>query len=146
MKRLLGLTFILFNWANASHGVPIAPNYTSGKLDSTTTQRQVTNEVIVSEDFNTGWVHSVSGTGIKPSTGIINPTAHTEIKHTTATGGTSTWTGLDINTSPNFSLIEPGISFTYTSSYQGPGLRNRTSITRTIETDTTITSTSVFSQ
>ena len=146
MKRFIGLLFILFGWSNPSYGVPIAPNYTSGKLDSTTTQRQVISEVIVSEDYNSGFVHSVSGTGITPSTGHINPTDTTTIRHTTTSGGTSTWTGLDLDTSPNWSLTEPGGTFTYTSSYQGPGLRNRTSITRQTEIETTIISSSVFSQ
>ena len=48
--------------------------------------------------------------------------------------------------SPNWSLTQPGGTFTYTSSYQGPGLRNRTTITRTSEIETTIVSSSVFSQ
>ena len=146
MRRILGLLVVVLSWPNASHAVPISPNFSSGKLDSTTTQRQVISEVIVSEDFNTGWVHSVSGTGIKPTTGVINPTSHTEIRHTTLNGGTSTWTGLDINTSPDFSLVTDGGAFQYTSSYQGPGLRNRTQITRTSEIETTIQSSSVFSQ
>ena len=145
MKRLTGLILILLGWSNPSQAVPISPNFSSGKLDSTTTQRQVINEVIVSEDFNTGWVHSVSGVNVKPSTGYINPTAHLEVKHTTLNGGTTTWTGLDLNTSPNWVLTDPGSSFQYTSSYQGPGLRQRTTITRTVETETSVTSSSVFS-
>ena len=146
MRRLVGLIFILLSWAEPSHSVPVVPNYTSGKLDSTTTQRQVISEVIVSEDYNSGFVHSVSGTGITPSTGHINPTGLTTISHTTTSGGTSTWTGLDLDTSPNWSLTQPGGTFTYTSSYQGPGLRNRTTITRSQEIETTIVSSSVFSQ
>ena len=146
MKRLTGLILILLGWSNPSQAVPISPNFSSGKLDSTTTQRQVINEVIVSEDFNTGWVHSVSGVNVKPSTGYINPTAHLEVTHTTLNGGTTTWTGLDLNTNPKFSIVTDGANFMFTSSYQGPGLRNRTTITRTSEIDTTITSSSVFSQ
>ena len=145
MKRILGLLVVVLSWPNVSHAVPISPNFSSGKLDSTTTQRQVISEVIVSEDFNTGWVHSVTGTGIKPTTGHINPTAITEITQTTSSGGTTTWTGLDLNTSPNWVLTDPGSSFQYTSSYQGPGLRQRTTITRTVETETSVTSSSVFS-
>ena len=146
MGRLVGLIFILLSWADPSHSVPVVPNYTSGKLDSTTTQRQVISEVIVSEDYNSGFVHSVSGTGITPSTGHINPTGLTTISHTTTSGGTSTWTGLDLDTAPNWALTTPGGTFTYTSSYQGPGLRNRTTITRSQEIETTIVSSSVFSQ
>ena len=145
MRRIVGVIFIFLGWVKPSYGVPVMNNFSSGKLDSTTTSRQVINEVIVSEDFNTGWVHSVTGTGIKPTTGHINPTAITEIKQTTSSGGTTTWTGLDLNTSPNWVLTDPGSSFQYTSSYQGPGLRQRTTITRTVETETSVTSSSVFS-
>jgi hypothetical protein len=146
MKRLVGLIFILLSWADPSHSVPVVPNYTSGKLDSTTTQRQVISEVIVSEDYNSGFVYSVSGTGIEPSTGHINATGLSTIRHTTTDGGTSTWTGLDLETAPNWSLSTPGGTFTMTTSYQGPGLRNRTTITRTQEIETSIVSSSVFSQ
>ena len=90
--------------------------------------------------------YSVSGTGIAPSTGHINPTGLTTISHTTTSGGTTTWTGLDLNTAPNWSLTTPGGTFTMTQSYQGPSLRNRTTITRTSEIETTIVSSSVFSQ
>ena len=145
MKRLLGLLVVVLSLPNASHAVPISPNFSSGKLDSTTTQRQVISEVIVSEDFNTGWVHSVSGTGIKPSTGVINPTSHTEIRHTTLNGGTSTWTGLDMNTSPDFSLVTDGGAFQYTSSYQGPGLKSFTRISRDIVTESVTNTMSTFS-
>lgn len=146
VRRIWWVLIALLSTGNPSDSVPVVPNYTSGKLDSTTTQRQIISEVIVSEDYNTGYVLSVSGTGIKPSTGHINPTGLTTINQTTTTGGTSKWTGLDLNTAPNWSLVEPGGTFTFTNSYQGAGLRNRTTITREQEIETTIVSSSVFSQ
>ena len=126
--------------------VPVVPNFSSGQLTQTTTSRSVISEAIVSEDFATGWQYTVTGTGINLNGASIEPAAIINTNTTSASGITTKWTGLDINNKPDWTLTNPGGSFQFQSSYSGPGLQNRTTITRTIETDTTIESVSVFSQ
>ena len=126
--------------------VPVVPNFSSGQLTQTTTSRSVISESIVSEDFATGWQYTVSGTGISLDGASIEPSAIINTNTTAASGKTTKWTGLDVQNKPNWTLTQPGGSFQFQSSYSGPGLQNRTTITRTIETDTTIESVSVFSQ
>ena len=126
--------------------VPVVPNFSSGQLTQTTTSRSVISESIVSEDYATGWQYTVSGTGINLDGASIEPGAIINTNTTSASGITTKWTGLDVNNKPNWTLTQPGGSFQFQSSYSGPGLQNRTTITRTIETDTTIESVSVFSQ
>ncbi len=129
-----------------ANAVPVVPNFSSGQLTQTTTSRSVISESIVSEDFATGWQYTVSGTGINLDGASIEPSAIINTNTTAASGITTKWTGLDVNNKPNWTLTNPGGSFQFQSSYSGPGLQNRTTITRTIETDTTIESVSVFSQ
>ena len=129
-----------------ANAVPVVPNFSSGQLTQTTTSRSVISEAIVSEDFATGWQYTVSGTGISLNGASIEPSAIINTNTTAASGITTKWTGLDVNNKPNWTLTQPGGSFQFQSSYSGPGLQNRTTITRTIETDTTIESVSVFSQ
>tara|TARA_B100001250_G_scaffold208378_1_gene178862 strand:- start:973 stop:1461 length:489 start_codon:yes stop_codon:yes gene_type:complete len=126
--------------------VPVVPNFSSGQLTQTTTSRSVISESIVSEDYATGWQYTVSGTGINLNGASIEPGAIINTNTTSASGITTKWTGLDVTNKPNWTLTQPGGSFQFQSSYSGPGLQNRTTITRTIETDTTIESVSVFSQ
>ncbi len=132
--------------ATPANAVPVVPNFSSGQLTQTTTSRSVISESIVSEDFATGWQYTVSGTGISLNGASIEPSAIINTNTTAASGITTKWTGLDVNNKPNWTLTNPGGSFQFQSSYSGPGLQNRTTITRTIETDTTIESVSVFSQ
>ena len=129
-----------------ANAVPVVPNFSSGQLTQTTTSRSVISESIVSEDYATGWQYTVTGTGINLDGASIEPGAIINTNTTSASGITTTWTGLDVNNKPNWTLTQPGGSFQFQSSYSGPGLQNRTTITRTIETDTTIESVSVFSQ
>lgn len=145
MRRLL-VAFSFLLAPLPALAVPVVPNFGTGQLTQSSTQRSVISEVIVSEDFATGWQYTVSGSGIQHSGTSIEPAAIINTNTTAASGITTTWTGLDVNQKPNWSLTTPGGSFQFQSSYSGPGLQNRTTITRTIETDTTIDSVSVFSK
>ena len=119
--------------------VPVVPNFSQGQLTSRTESRVVTSETIVSEDFSTGWEYTVSGQNVKPSSNNITAPA-------VDNGITTTWKGLDLNNKPTWSIVEPGANFMFAETYSGAGLRNRTTVTRTVEADTIIESTSVFSQ
>ena len=125
--------------------VPVVPNFSQGQLTSRTESRVVTSETIVSEDFSTGWEYTVSGQNVKPSSNNITAPA-VDAGSITVNGITTTWKGLDLNNKPTWSIVEPGASFMFAETYSGAGLRNRTTVTRTVEADTIVESTSVFSQ
>lgn len=146
ISKLKYVAIVAVAFATPANAVPVVPNFSSGQLTQTTTSRSVISESIVSEDYATGWQYTVSGTGINLDGASIEPGAIINTNTTSASGITTKWTGLDVNNKPNWTLTQPGGSFQFQSSYSGPGLQNRTTITRTIETDTTIESVSVFSQ
>ena len=63
----------------------------------------------------------------------------------TLNGVTSTWTGLDLDNKPNFTISTPGAAFQFTESYIGPGLSNHTIIQRETTIQSVTNTTSVFS-
>jgi hypothetical protein len=58
---------------------------------------------------------------------------------------TSSATGLNFNNS-NFTITDPGKSFQFTTTYQGPGITNQTVIQRTTEVISVTDTTSIFTQ
>ena len=139
MRKLLLLFFIYASPANAN----IVPNFTTGTMSSTTNTTTSITESITSKDYKTGYEYTVTGTGISAS-GDISPDA-TQVTGTVG-GQSYTWTGADLTTKPNWTLTNPtsGDAFQFQESYSGPGLQNVTTINRQIETESVVTTTSVF--
>lgn len=132
-----------------SYAQPVTPNFTTGTMSSTTNTTTSISESIVSTDyFGNSYEYSVTGTGISTNGGVAPNTKNVT---RTINGETQTYTGLDLSTAnkPVFTLTSPtsGAAFQYSESYRGPGgISNITSITRQIESESVVTSTSVFSQ
>ena len=146
MRKLL-LIFLFFGLP--SYAQPVTPNFTTGTMSSTTNTTTSISESIVSTDyFGNSYEYSVTGTGISTDGGVAPNTTDVSA---TVNGQQYTYTGLDLSTGnkPVFTLINPtsGAAFQYSESYRGPGgVSNITSITRQIESESVVTSTSVFSQ
>ena len=146
MKKLLLLFFLYALPVNAQ---PIVPNFTTGTVSSTTNTTTSINETITSTDYHgNSYEYTVTGLGVT-SDGSISP--NTTNVNGTVGGQSYTWTGLDLSSEnkPVFTLTSPtsGAAFQYSESYRGPGgISNITSITRQIESESVVTSTSVFSQ
>ena len=146
MRKLL-LIFLFY--AIPSYGQPVTPNFTTGTMSSTTNTTTSITETIVSTDYyGNSYEYSVTGTGISTD-GAVAP--NTTDDSATVNGQTYTYTGLDLSTGnkPVFTLTNPtsGAAFQYSESYRGAGgVSNITSITRQIESESVVTSTSVFSQ
>ena len=146
MRKLL-LIFLFY--AIPSYGQPVTPNFTTGTMSSTTNTTTSITETIVSTDYyGNSYEYSVTGTGISTD-GAVAP--NTTDVSATVNGQTYTYTGLDLSTGnkPVFTLTNPtsGAAFQYSESYRGAGGgSNITSITRQIESESVVTSTSVFSQ
>ena len=98
-------------------------------------------------DYNTGWQYSVTGSGVSAS-GNLTPTGSGSTNNTNITldGVTSTWTGLDLDQRPNFTMTNQGGAFQFSESYMGPGLSNHTIIQRTTTIQSVTDTTSTFTQ
>ena len=146
MRRLL-LIFLFFGIP--SYAQPVTPNFTTGTMSSTTNTITSISESIVSTDyFGNSYEYSVTGTGISTDGGVAPNTTDVSA---TVNGQQYTYTGLDLSTEnkPVFTLTNPtsGAAFQYSESYRGPGgVSNITTITRSITSESVVTSQSVFSQ
>ena len=146
MKKLLLLVFLFSVPVNAQ---PIVPNFTTGTVSSTTNTTTSINETITSTDYHgNSYEYSVTGLGVSTDGSVAPDTTNV---NGTVGGQTYTWTGLDLSreNKPVFTLTDSnsGNAFQFTETYRGPGgVSNVTVIQRNIESQSVITSTSVFSQ
>jgi len=133
--------------AQTAVAVPVVPNFTQGSMTSNTTTTSTVTETINSMDYNTGWQYSVTGSGVSAS-GNLTPTGSGSTNNTNITldGVTSTWTGLDLDQRPNFTITNQGGAFQFSESYMGPGLSNHTIIQRTTTINSVTDTTSTFTQ
>ena len=146
MKKLL---LLLLLYAIPVKSQPVVPNFTTGTLSSTSNTTTSISEPITSTDyFGNSYEYSVTGLGVTTD-GSVAP----DTKNVTGTvnGESQTWTGLDLSTAnkPQFTLNDStsGNPFQFTETYRGPGgISNVTTIQRNIESESVVTSTSVFSQ
>ena len=126
------------------NAVPVVPNFTQGSMTSNTETTSTVTETINSMNYNTGYEYVITGTNMQHDGASISPPSTTGNSNT-LNGVTSTWTGLDLNNKPNFTLTTPGADFQFVESYSGPGLSNHTIIQRTTEIQSVTTTTSTFS-
>jgi len=124
--------------------VPVVPNFTQGSMTSNTETTSTVTETINSMSYKTGYDYVISGTNIEHDGNTISAPSSTGNSNT-LNGVTSTWTGLDLQDKPNFTITNQGGAFQFTESYTGPGLSNHTIIQRTTEIQSVTNTTSVFS-
>ena len=124
--------------------VPVVPNFTQGSMTSNTETTSTVTETINSMNYDTGYQYVITGTNISHDGNTISA-PNTTGNSNTLNGVTSTWTGLDLNNKPNFTITNPGAAFQFTESYIGPGLSNHTIIQRETTIQSVTNTTSVFS-
>ena len=124
--------------------VPVVPNFTQGSMTSNTETTSTVTETINSMSYKTGYDYVISGTNIEHDGNTISAPSSTGNSNT-LNGVTSTWTGLDLEDKPNFTISNPGGAFQFTESYTGPGLSNHTIIQRTTTIQSVTNTTSTFS-
>ena len=124
--------------------VPVVPNFTQGSMTSTTETTSTVTETKNRKSYDTGYQYVITGTNIEHDGNTISAPSTTGNSNT-LNGVTSTWTGLDLNNKPNFTITTPGAAFQFTESFSGPGLTNHTIIQRTTEIQSVTNTTSVFS-
>ena len=136
---------LLFLLASPASAVPVVPNFTQGSMTSTTETTSTVTETINSMDYSTGWTYSVSGTNVQHDGTSMTPDVGSA-QSNTLNGVTSSWTGLDVNNKPNWTVTQTGDPFQFTEHYVAPGLQTHTIINRTQTINSVTTSTSIFSQ
>ena len=147
MKLKLATVVVASALANVSTAmsVPVVPNFTQGSMTSSTTTTSTVTETINSMDYDTGWQYVVTGTGVKSDSGNLTAGGTTQ-SNVTLDGVTSTWTGLNLEERPNFTIQTPGGAFQFSETYSGPGLSNHTIIQRTTTIQSVTDTTSTFTQ
>jgi len=133
---LYGLLSELLVAAKPAIGVPVVPNFTTGSMTTHTETTSNVTETIVSESYGTGWQYSVSGSNIQHDGKSLTP----------GTTLVDSWTGLDTNSKPNWTIANPGQAFQFVETYSGPGLSNVTTIQRVTEIQQITDTISTFSQ
>ena len=146
MKKILVLIVGATVLANArtATAVPVVPNFTQGNMTSTTETTSTVTETINSMNYDTGYQYVITGTNISHDGDTISAPSQTGNSNT-LNGVTSTWTNLDIDNKPNFTITNPGGAFQFTESYSGPGLKTQTIIQRTTQIQSVTNTTSTFS-
>ena len=146
MKKILVLTVGAFVLANVrtALAVPVVPNFTQGSMTSNTETTSTVTETINSMNYNTGYEYVITGTNIEHDGATISAPSTTGNSNT-LNGVTSTWTNLDLNNKPTFTMTTPGADFQFVESYSGPGLSNHTIIQRTTTINSVTNTTSTFS-
>ena len=146
MKRIFAMVVGAAVLANVrtANAVPVVPNFTQVSMTSTTETTSTVTETINSMSYDTGYQYVITGTNIEHEGNTIAAPSTTGNSNT-LNGVTSTWTGLDLENKPNFTLVTPGAAFQFTENYSGPGLSNHTIIQRETTIQSVTNTTSVFS-
>jgi len=138
--RWLAVVLLL---ATPAAAVPVVPNFRTGTMTSRTESTTQMTEQIRSVNYATGYTYSASGTDVQHSGSSIVPGA-SATQNQTIDGVTSSWTGLELQNKPNWSIVNPGGSFSFVEHYSGPGLEAVTEITRTTVVESVTDTVSVF--
>ena len=127
--------------------VPVVPQFRSGSSQTSSTSESVINETITSYQYRTGYTYSASGHNIESAdlNGYINPTT-TTLTEQTVGGVNFSWTSPSLEAVPRWKITNAGQSFSLVESIHGSGLDTVTTITRTINTSTTVETTTTFGQ
>ena len=145
MRKLWLLLIILFPVKTLA--VPVVPQFRSGSSQTSSTSESVINETITSYQYRTGYTYSASGHNVESAdlNGYINPTT-TTLTEQTVGGVNFSWTSPSLEAVPRWKITNAGQSFSLVESIHGSGLDTVTTITRTINTSTTVETTTTFGQ
>ena len=141
MRRLFLLGFLI---SAPCYAEPVIPNFTQGSSTSRTETTTNITESIQTTEYNSGFLYSVTGSGIQHDGSSITPPPTTISE--TINGTTYTWQGLDLDQRPNWTQTNQGNAFQFTETYQAPGMQSVTDITRTIQSTSVTDTTTIFSQ
>ena len=110
------VAFALTANVQTAMSVPVVPNFTQGSMTSNTETTSTVSETINSMNYDTGYQYVITGTNISHDGDTISAPNSTGNSNT-LNGVTSTWTNLDLQSKPNFTITTPGDPFQFTESY-----------------------------
>tara|TARA_R100000458_G_C8205669_1_gene194795 strand:+ start:488 stop:910 length:423 start_codon:yes stop_codon:yes gene_type:complete len=140
MRYLLLIAFISI----PAQAVPVINSFNSGSTNAKTTSKQNTTELIESWTYSTGYEYTINGTNLS-ITGNMTPKTISTGTHT-VDGVTTTHHGIDLNSKPTVTMHTQGAATQMLESYQGPGLKSFTRISRDIITESVTETMSTFTQ
>ena len=144
--KLIRSWLLVLLLTSSALAAPIVPQFTQGQLNSRSESTTIINETITSHNFRTGYSYSAAGHNVETVGDIpISPDA-TVTNNQTVGGVNFSWTSPNLETKPQWQVINPGASWSLTESFMAPGLDATTTIQRTIQTESVTESQSVFSQ
>lgn len=125
---------------------PLVPQFRSGEMRINSTSTSILSETVTSHSFNTGYTYSASGMNVKPTEGtLINPSA-TSTTTQTINGVDFSWTSPQLESIPQWQIVNEGAPFSVIEHVTAPGLENTTIIQRQVETTQVSESISIFGQ
>ena len=149
LKLLLRLTrlwlLVLLVLPVRAFAVPVVPQFRTGSSTTSSTSESIINETITSHQYRTGYSYSASGHNIESETGYINPTPTTTNEQTVG-GVNFHWTSPNLEAIPRWGIVNNGAAFSLQETLITPGLDTTTTITRQINTSTTVETTTTFGQ
>ena len=118
MRRLFISLFLLSS--SPCFAIPVIPNFSAGSSISRTTSSQSTREIIQSYSYSTGYQYTTGGTNVEAVTagGTISPEAIAGATQT-INGVTSTTTGINLSTKPQWKQSTAGRQRNFTNRILG---------------------------
>jgi len=144
MWRLFIFIFICPTYTLAGE---IIPRFSSGKMETNSITRQLIQENVVTTNFKTGFSYSVQGSGITLKDPNVSLSPQAQLDHTqTVDTVRYSWISPKLETKPEWVQVKPasGEAFSLTEHFEGPGLSAISTSIRTIDTEITSSSLSIF--
>jgi hypothetical protein len=121
------------------------PRFGANQIQSNSRSVSKIDEVIITENYNSGYAYSVTGSNIKTDSYISPEATYTTSQNTGNAGAVNfEWITPQLTSKPQWQVVNEGEAFSLTENFMAPGLDAVSIINRTQTIETTQTSTTLF--
>ena len=121
------------------------PRFGANQIQSNSKSISKIDEVIITENYNSGYAYSVTGSNIKTDSYISPEATYTTSQNTGNAGAVNfEWITPQLTSKPQWQIVNEGEAFSLTENFMAPGLDAISIINRTQTIETTQTSTTLF--
>ena len=121
------------------------PRFGANQIQSNSRSISKIDEVIITENYNSGYAYSVTGSNIKTDSYISPEATYTTSQNTGNAGAVNfEWITPQLTSKPQWQVVNEGEAFSLTENFMAPGLDAVSIINRTQTIETTQTSTTLF--
>ena len=121
------------------------PRFGANQIQSNSRSVSKIDEVIITENYNSGYAYSVTGSNIKTDSYISPEATYTTSQNTGNAGSVNfEWITPQLTSKPQWQVVNEGEAFSLTENFMAPGLDAISIINRTQTIETTQTSTTLF--